>query len=120
MPFDDKTALGYTTAYFIQCSGSGVICTIIYTINSFFFGACKYIEALLLDLKSIFDLIDVVYANRNKQRQRHQKQHNQQHKNKNQISFEGYVKIQENLHKFLKLHVRIIRYTNYGMQNVFQ
>lgn len=58
MPFDDTTVIGYNFAFLIQLMGSWVICAIICTINSFFFGICWYFEALMFDLKSIFQQIN--------------------------------------------------------------
>lgn len=54
MPFDDTTFVGYIVAYSVQLIGSWVICAIICTVNSFFFGVCWYFEALIFDLKSMF------------------------------------------------------------------
>lgn len=53
---------GYLLAYAIQLSGSAVICAIIYTINSLFFGICGYIRVLLLDLQQTFGRINALYA----------------------------------------------------------
>lgn len=61
VPFDDTTLIGYTIAYLIQLIGSSVICSIIYTITSFFFGVCYYFKALLIDSCSIFSEIDEFY-----------------------------------------------------------
>lgn len=62
-PFDVSTlSVGYLTAYAIQLSGSAVICAIIYTINSLFFGICLYIRVLLLDLQQTFDRINDLYV----------------------------------------------------------
>lgn len=58
MPFDDTTVVGYNVAFSIQLFGSWVICAIICAVNSFFFGVCWYFEALLFDLKSIFEQIN--------------------------------------------------------------
>lgn len=58
MPFDDTTVIGYNVAFSIQLFGSWVICAIICAVNSFFFGVCWYFEALLFDLKSIFEQIN--------------------------------------------------------------
>lgn len=58
MPFDDTTVVGYNVAFLIQLFGSWVICAIICTVTSFFFGVCRYFEALMFDLKSIFGQID--------------------------------------------------------------
>lgn len=98
MPFGVDTSFGFAAAYIIQWAGSGVICAIIYTINSCFFGICWYIEALLFDLNSIFDLLDAVYGNKNGT-----------NNNNHRLSVEEYVNLRTNLHKFIKLHTRIIR-----------
>lgn len=58
MPFDDTTVIGYNVAFLVQLFGSWVICAIICTVNSFFFGVCWYFEALMFDLKSIFEQIN--------------------------------------------------------------
>lgn len=62
IPFNDSTAIGYSVCYGIQLSGSASICSIIYTVNSLFFGICWYNRTLLFDLISIFDEIDELYA----------------------------------------------------------
>lgn len=63
MPFDVSTfSMGYITAYVIQLSGSAVICAIIYTINSLFFGICLYIGVLLRDLHQTYHHIDKLYT----------------------------------------------------------
>lgn len=62
MPFDVSASFtGYCVAYGIQLTGSAVICAIIYTINSFFFGICWYIRVLLFDLKSIFNDFNEIF-----------------------------------------------------------
>lgn len=53
---------GYLLAYAIQLVGSAVICAVIYTINSLFFGICGYIRVLLLDVQQTFDRINALYA----------------------------------------------------------
>lgn len=64
MPFDVSTlSMGYITAYAIQLSGSAIICAIIYTINSLFFGICWYIRVLLLDLQQTFSRGNMLYRN---------------------------------------------------------
>lgn len=63
MPFDVSTlSMGYIIAYSIQLSGSAIICAIIYTINSLFFGICWYIRVLLLDLQQTFSRINKLYT----------------------------------------------------------
>lgn len=62
MPFDVSSSFpGYCVAYGIQLTGSAVICAIIYTINSFFFGICWYIRVLLFDLKSTFSDFNEIF-----------------------------------------------------------
>lgn len=63
MPFDVSTlSMGYITAYVIQLSGSAVICAVIYTINSLFFGVCLYIGVFLRDLHQTYHRIDKLYT----------------------------------------------------------
>lgn len=54
--------MGYITAYVIQLSGSAVICAVIYTINSLFFGVCLYIGVFLRDLHQTYHRIDKLYT----------------------------------------------------------
>lgn len=93
MPFNDETIFGYTAAFLIQLIGSWVICAIICTVNSFFFGICWYIEALLFDLKSIFKQINNCYEDG---------KHHMRIKSKERV-------VNKYLNKFVKRHVDIIK-----------
>lgn len=95
MPFDDTTVIGYNVAFLVQLFGSWVICAIICTVTSFFFGVCWYLEALMFDLKSIFARINSYLVD------------------KGCVTAAVRIAIRQQLNEFIVFHVNIIALVNF-------
>lgn len=99
MPFNDTTTIGYNVAFLVQLIGSWVICAIICTVNSFFFGVCWYFEALIFDLKSIFVQI------------------NNRLGDKRYATATARIVIRQKLNEFIGFHTNIIALVTFSMWN---
>lgn len=100
MPFDDTTFIGYNVAFSVQLFGSWVICAIICTVNSFFFGVCWYFEALMFDLKAIFEQINSHLVG------------------KRHAATPLRIAIRQKLNEFIGFHVDIIALVHFPMPNL--